>query len=110
AMAARTRGPAVRPPVAEVLVSNTGGVFSGDDHTAAVKAELRRRVRGISGVDVLTLKRDTLDDADANAKSFTQLFGGIGAFSVIAGILLLVNIFVMLADERKSELGMLRAV
>ncbi len=31
-------------------------------------------------------------------------------FAVAAGILLLVNVFVMLADERRSELGMLRAM
>ena len=31
-------------------------------------------------------------------------------FSVLAGVLLLVNLFVMLAEERKAELGMLRAV
>jgi len=29
---------------------------------------------------------------------------------VVAGVLLLINIFVMLAEERKSELGMLRAL
>ncbi len=34
----------------------------------------------------------------------------IGIFSVLAGILLLINLFVMLAEERKTELGMLRAV
>lgn len=39
-----------------------------------------------------------------------RLYTSIGAFAVLAGILLLVNIFFMLADERKSELGMLRAV
>src|SRR5205807_1408840 len=48
--------------------------------------------------------------ADVQGKSFTQLFGAFGAFSVLAGILLLVNIFVMLAQERKTELGMLRAI
>src|SRR5205807_4350451 len=31
-------------------------------------------------------------------------------FSVLAGVLLLVNIFVMLAQERKTELGMLQAI
>ena len=31
-------------------------------------------------------------------------------FAVAAGVLLLVNVFVMLADERRSELGMLRAM
>ena len=39
-----------------------------------------------------------------------SLFLFIGSFSIIAGILLLVNVFVMLAEERKSQLGMLRAV
>ncbi|MEU3447541.1 FtsX-like permease family protein [Streptomyces thermolilacinus] len=34
----------------------------------------------------------------------------IGSFSIIAGALLLVNIFVMLGEERKSQMGMLRAV
>ena len=40
----------------------------------------------------------------------SRLYSSLGAFAVLAGILLLVNIFFMLADERKSELGMLRAV
>jgi putative ABC transport system permease protein len=34
----------------------------------------------------------------------------IGSFSIIAAALLLVNVFTMLADERQSQLGMLRAV
>ncbi|HEX2273608.1 MAG TPA: FtsX-like permease family protein [Acidimicrobiales bacterium] len=102
--------PDTAPPDAMVLVSNDGGVYGGTATSPAVRQELERRTRGIAGVEVQTVKRDLLDDADSNAKEFTELFGGIGAFSVIAGILLLVNIFVMLADERKSELGMLRAV
>jgi putative ABC transport system permease protein len=95
------------PPQAYVLVSNTGGVFDGARGSARVEGEIRRR---LPTADVEAVKKDLLDQADANAKSFTTLFSGIGAFSVIAGVLLLVNIFVMLADERKSELGMLRAV
>jgi putative ABC transport system permease protein len=39
-----------------------------------------------------------------------SLFLFIGSFAIIAGVLLLVNVFVMLAEERKGELGMLRAV
>ena len=39
-----------------------------------------------------------------------SLFLFIASFSIIAGIMLLVNIFVMLADERRGQLGMLRAV
>jgi putative ABC transport system permease protein len=51
-----------------------------------------------------------LEAAEQAGNGLGSLFLFIGSFSVIAGVLLLVNIFVMLAEERKSELGMLRAV
>ena len=38
------------------------------------------------------------------------MFTAMGSFGVLAGLLLLVNLFVMLAAERKAELGMARAV
>ncbi len=99
-----------QPPSSTVLVSNTGGVFDGAERTDAVTAALKQRLAGTSSVEVFTSKQDLLDTADSVSKQFRTIFSGIGAFSVIAGILLLVNIFVMLADERKSELGMLRAI
>src|SRR5439155_1222882 len=40
----------------------------------------------------------------------TDLFLVMGAFGILAGVLLIVNIFVMLAEERKPELGVARAV
>ena len=43
-------------------------------------------------------------------KGFTSMFTAMGSFGVLAGLLLLVNLFVMLAAERKTELGMARAV
>ena len=51
-----------------------------------------------------------LDRAERSGQSLSRLYTSLGTFAVLAGILLLVNIFFMLADERKSELGMLRAV
>ncbi len=100
------------PPSGEVYVSNRGGVFSGVDRTAVVTAAIRDRLgaAGIEVDEVATVKQDTLEDAAAAGRQFTQLFSGIGGFSVIAGILLLVNLFVMLAEERKVQLGVLRAV
>jgi putative ABC transport system permease protein len=56
------------------------------------------------------IKQQRLDDAEATGAEFSELFLGIGSFAIIAGILLLVNIFVMLAQERQSQLGMLRAL
>ena len=98
------------PPDGVVLVSNEGGVFDGAAGSDAVEREVEARVQTVGSVEVEATKKDLLADADQGGQEFTELFGGIGAFSVIAGILLLVNIFVMLAEERKSELGMLRAV
>lgn len=103
-------GAAAQPPASLVLVSNDGGVYSGAKTSETVAKALTERVAGLPGVEVVEAKQNLLDEGDAISAQFTQLFSGIGSFSVIAGILLLVNIFVMLADERKSELGMLRAV
>ncbi|HVE47638.1 MAG TPA: FtsX-like permease family protein [Acidimicrobiales bacterium] len=99
----------VAPPTSVVLVSNAGGVIAGAEGTAAVTGRIEKALAGIPAA-VRPAKKDLLRNADEAGKNFTQLFGSIGFFSVLAGILLLVNIFVMLAEERKTELGMLRAV
>lgn len=102
--------PTAEPPTSFVLVSNEGGIFDGAKRTDDVSKALEARVSALPGVEVREFKQDTLDRAKDISDQFTQLFTFIGFFSVIAGVLLLINIFVMLADERKSELGMLRAV
>jgi putative ABC transport system permease protein len=98
------------PPEALVLVTLDGGVFDTRDASPAAVDELRASVAGIPGVQVDAVKADLLDDAEREGGMFAELFTTIGSFSVLAGILLLVNLFVMLAEERKSELGMLRAL
>lgn len=96
-------------PNAMLLLSGEGGVFAAE-HDRALEAAVEERVAGLEGVDVQPVKREVLEQARAEGDGIGQLFTGIGGFSVIAGILLLVNIFVMLAEERKSELGVLRAL
>lgn len=98
------------PPEALLLVSAVGDVISGAERTDAVTEELTSALDGIEGVEVDPVKRDLLDAAEDEGDAFGELFLAIGSFAVLAGVLLLVNIFVMLAEERKSELGMLRAV
>jgi putative ABC transport system permease protein len=98
------------PPAGFVLISNEGGVFDGADRSDAVQRALAPRLEGLRAVEVDSVKEDLLRDADDTGAQFLELFGTIGGFGVVAGILLLINIFVMLADERKPELGMLRAV
>ncbi len=56
------------------------------------------------------LKANLLEDAELIASVFTTLFLFMGSFSVAAGILLIFLIFAMLAEERKPEMGIARAV
>jgi putative ABC transport system permease protein len=96
------------PPQTSVLISNRGGVEDGADYTAGVIGLIEEELG--DGFRVEPAKQDMLDEAEAAGDEFSQLFLAIGSFAIVAGVLLLVNIFVMLAEERKSQLGMLRAV
>jgi putative ABC transport system permease protein len=102
-------GAPAEPPRQVVAISNEGGVEDGAAGTAAVTRAADRSLVG-SDARVQPVKQDVLDRADKAGQSLSQLYFTIGMFAVAAGILLLVNVFVMLADERRSELGMLRAV
>lgn len=97
------------PPISLVLLSAPGGVVEGAEGSDSLVEAAEARL-GDQPAQVLPAKADLLEAADRAGKQFTELFGAIGFFSVLAGVLLLVNIFVMLAQERKTELGMLRAV
>lgn len=108
---AGTAGTAVEPPLATVAVSNVGDVEGGAELTATVRRALDAALTD-AGIDarVVSVKQDLIDDAVEGSEALTQLYFTIGMFAVAAGILLLVNIFVMLADDRRSELGMIRAL
>ena len=108
--AAAVREDPPTPPTARIMVSNDGGVFSGVHHEDDVRPELERRASAVPGAEVQMVKEGILEQARTEGAAFTQLFTGIGGFAVIAWLLLLVNIFVMVAEERKAELGLLRAV
>ena len=98
-----------RAPAGQILVSNDGGVFDSAGPSDEVASIIRARTGAFHGVDVETIKADLLADAHAQGQSMGQLYTGVGVFSVLAGVLLLVNLFVMLAEERKRELGLARA-
>lgn len=102
--------PGVAPPVTQILISNEGDVFGGAELTDEVVPFLEETLGEEVRAEVEPIKERTLQFAATFGDSFSELFVGIGAFAIIAGILLLVQIFVMLAEERKSQLGMLRAV
>jgi putative ABC transport system permease protein len=92
-----------------VAISNSGGVRDSIEPTDAVVRTLETALAG-TGLGVDPLKQDTVDQAEGLASLFTGLFLVLGLFSIAAGILLIVLIFTMLAAERRSEMGMARAV
>jgi putative ABC transport system permease protein len=101
---------AALPPQTSVLISNRGGVEEGAELTSTVTGLIEDSLPPSLAVRVEPAKKDVLDTATEHGEQFTELFVAIGAFAIVAGVLLLINIFVMLAEERKAQLGMLRAV
>ncbi|MFO7573327.1 MAG: FtsX-like permease family protein [Gaiellaceae bacterium] len=95
--------------VRAVLVSNRGDAFEGAKRSDEVAA-LLQPVADERGLEVQTVKRDAIEEAEAAGTAFVALFTTFGTFSIVAGILLIFLIFVMLATERRGELGIARAV
>ena len=92
-----------------VLVSNRGGATSGAQLSDAVVQRLRPILPAL-GLEANTTKQDAIEQADEAGSAFMAFFTTFGSFSIAAGILLIFLIFVMLAAERRSELGIARAV
>lgn len=99
-------------PVTQTLVSNRGGVESDNALSDRVAAEMKTLLGPLTahGTSVAEPKKDVLVSAKQAGDQLGALFLFIGSFAIIAGALLLVNVFVMLGEERKSQLGMVRAV
>lgn len=92
-----------------VLVTHTGPAVEGGDGTDATIAALGPVLRG-HDLAAEPVKREAIEQADEGGETFTSIFLLFGQFSVGAGVLLIFLIFVMLAAERKHELGIARAV
>jgi putative ABC transport system permease protein len=92
-----------------VLVSNRGDAIGGNAQTDAVMNALDPALAG-SGLKASPVKQDALKEADSLGAMFSSIFLLFGQFSVAAGIMLIFLIFVMLAAERKHEMGIARAV
>ena len=90
-------------------MSNRGGDVAGAALSDDVVA-LLQPVANELGLEIQTLKADAIEDADAAGNAFMAFFTTFGTFSIAAGILLIFLIFVMLAAERRGELGIARAV
>ena len=95
--------------ISGVGIANTGDQRSSARHTDAVVEALKPALVG-QGLGVVPIKQDNLDTAELAANIFVTFFLVFGLFSIGVGILLIVLIFTMLAAERRSEMGMQRAI
>lgn len=74
---------------------------TGDYYSAAVDS---------GRLDAVDSKADAVDNAELFGAILVLLFLFMGSFSVAAGVLLIFLIFAMLAEERRSEMGISRAI
>ncbi len=106
--------------ISTLNVALRGGVRGSLDRSAAAEARLLAFERdntakaaiGLDGVrfQVEPVKADAVDAAKLTASIFTTVFLVLGLFSIVAGAMLIFTLFVMLAAERRSEMGIARAV
>ncbi len=94
-----------------LFVSNEGGVTEGVEDSEEVAETVQSILGDVEGdgaeFQVNQVKRDTIEQGGFQ---IGDIFLMISSFAILAGILLIINIYVMLAEERKGELGILRAV
>jgi putative ABC transport system permease protein len=91
-------------------ISCKGGIRDGYKVTDRAVQELNASLPSALDFDFNTVKKDGVDSAQAASDSISQIFVIMSSFAIIAGVALITNIFVMLAEERKPEMGISRAI
>lgn len=92
-----------------VGISNTGATRGSLGNAGQIVEKLKTEFTG-SPIGVSQIKKDNIENAQLASSAFTTIFVVFGLFSIGVGILLIILIFSMLAAERRSEMGMARAV
>ncbi|MGF1473355.1 MAG: ABC transporter permease [Rubrobacteraceae bacterium] len=92
-----------------VIITHAGPPVEGGAHTGTTRSSLKPLLAD-NDLEFDPVKKDALEAADEAGEQFSSIFLLFGQFSVAAGILLIFLIFVMLAAERKRELGIARGV
>ena len=94
-----------------ILVTNRGGPFEGEVYSDGILERLADTPAITdNGLELAPIKSDLVDLANEAGSLFVSFFTTFGLFSIAVGLLLIFLIFSMLAAERKSEMGIARAV
>ena len=92
-----------------VFISNAGGVEEGARNTQTVQQALSSLARGaqpLAELQVTGAKAELMDETEW----IGQVFLGVSSFGIVAGIMLVMNLYAMLAEERRTEMGVIRAL
>ena len=93
-----------------IHVANMGGMDKGYLRSDAAVAEISSHLPATPSFTVAKAKADSVKGATEGVDRLSQVFILLSFFTIVAGVLLIVNIFVMLAEERKGEMGVARAL
>ena len=95
-----------------IVISATGGVRDTLDISNEVQDRLETFLDAHpeSGAEIAFTKKEFIELGELIGSIFVTIFLIFGLFSISAGIMLIFLIFIMLAAERRSEMGMARAV
>ena len=113
-----------------IAITNVGGLRNSIQYTSTVGLAANQTLNsiqkpaqnfackaspGVSGNSTTILcaygsKMVAVNDATTGAQSLSNLFSVLSTITILAGVVLIINMFIMLAEERKSEMGMARAV
>ncbi|MDQ1372258.1 MAG: putative transport system permease protein, partial [Candidatus Thermoplasmatota archaeon] len=101
----------LEPSMVNVVdVSCEGSIEEGYLVTDEAIQELKAGIQDDAEYTYADVKRAGVEESEALSDMVSQLFVLMSSFTIIAGVALIVNIFVMLAEERKPEMGISRAV
>src|SRR3989441_1712837 len=113
-----------------IAITNIGGLRNSIQYTSLVGLAANQTLNGIqkppassacktspsvpgNSTTILCAygaKMEAVNSATTGAMQLTNLFTVLSTITIIAGVVLIINMFIMLAEERKSEMGMGRAV
>jgi putative ABC transport system permease protein len=93
-----------------IKISNEGDKITGARYSDEVQKAVEPLIENYPNLEAVANKRDVIESNRESISQLTDLFLVFGTFTIIAGVILIINIFVMLAEERKAEMGISRAI
>src|SRR5579859_1515476 len=90
------------------IANNGGGGVSGVNLSDSVTGQLRQWLPG--EVHVIQVKQQGVQNSQKAQEIFSRIFALFSLFALAIGLLLIFLIFVLLAAERRAEMGMARAI